>query len=204
LHINEKVFKLRYYNLNMKKSWLGVLSAVFGTFGAVSFASAALSVQNILNDWANMGVFSYVLPFLLIFALVYGIITKTSVLGENKAVHAIIALAVGLLSLVGDYVPRFFQTIFPNLGVGLSILLAVVILLGLFYDSGKTKWVEFIMVGVAIAVFLVVAYSSLADVGFSGNGLWNEYGSSIIVLVILAAIISVIIYFGNKGGTPGK
>ena len=32
------------------------------------------SIGDVLNRWADLGVFAYVLPFLMIFALVYGIL----------------------------------------------------------------------------------------------------------------------------------
>ena len=71
------------------------------------------SIADVLNRWADRGVFAYVLPFLMIFALVYGILVKTQILGENKGVHVTIALAIGLISLQFDYVSNFFSTIFP-------------------------------------------------------------------------------------------
>ena len=60
---------------------------------------AGETITNILNTWADIGVFAYLLPFLMIFALVFGILTKSKLLGENKAVHATLALTVGLLAL---------------------------------------------------------------------------------------------------------
>src|SRR3989344_2867821 len=93
----------------------------------------------ILAKWQEIGVFSYILPLLLIFALIFGILTKMSLLGDNKAVNAIIALAVGLMSLQFDFVPRFFSEIFPRLGIGLAILLVLLILTGLFWSNEDSQ-----------------------------------------------------------------
>ena len=179
-----------------KRSVLGIIAGLI----SISMVSAAWSFTDVLNYWNTMGVFTYVLPFLLVFAIVFGVITKTNILGENRAVHAIIALAIGLLSLVGDYVPRFFQTLAPNLGVGLSILLAGIILLGLFVQEKKTEWVQYILVGVGIAVFIVVAYSSLNDVGFSGNLMWQQYAPALVTLAIIVGAIALIVKMGTKKG----
>ena len=68
-------------------------------------------ITNIFAYWEQIGVFSYILPFLMIFALVFGILMRMGIFKENKAVSAIVALAVGLLSLQFDFVPRFFSEI---------------------------------------------------------------------------------------------
>ena len=158
----------------------------------------SFSVSYVLNQWASMGVFAYVLPFLLVFALVYGILTKSKIFGEdNKAVNAIISLAFGLLSLVGDFVPNFFQTIIPMAGVALSVLLVAIILLGLFYDgsggnniSKAIMWSLFVIGAIA---FIIITYSSFSSYTFAGSSFWNMYGSGIITLLILGGIIALIV-----------
>ena len=69
------------------------------------------TITEVLNQWADAGVFAYLLPFLFIFAVVFGILNKTKVLGENKGVQATIALALGLLSLQFDYVSNFSSSL---------------------------------------------------------------------------------------------
>jgi len=67
------------------------------------------TITGVLNVWNNMGVFSYVIPFLLIFAVVFAILKKTGILGDdNDGILAIIAVAIGLLSLQFDFVSKFF------------------------------------------------------------------------------------------------
>jgi len=159
----------------------------------IAMASYGFNITQILNDWAASGVFAYVLPFLLIFAVVYGILSKSHIIADdaNKGVNVVIALAVGGLSLVGDFVPRFFQTMIPYLGIGLSILLALIILGGLFIGdtafAGKTKWVIWI---VGLLIFVVVVYNALGDYTFGGAYFWNMYGSSLIVLGIIIGLVA--------------
>jgi len=154
---------------------------------------AVLSFGNILNQAANAQVFAYVLPFLLVFALVYAILNKTQILGDNRGAIVIISVALGLLSLVGDYFPSFIQVMSPKLAIGLSILLAVLILLGLFQSDPDTKWVKYIFVGVGILAFVFIAYSSLSDYNYTGSFLWDYYGPSIITLIIIAVIIGFVV-----------
>ena len=101
----------------------------------------AVTVTDILNQWDQIGVFSYVIPFLLMFAVIFAILQKTKILTgsdqENKGLLAIISISISLLALQFDLVPAFFGIIFPHFGVGLSIFLVLLILLGFFYDGSK-------------------------------------------------------------------
>lgn len=158
------------------------------------------SISDVLNVWADMGVFNYVIPFLLIFAVVFAILQKTKILGDNRAVEAIIAVAIGLLSIQFDFVSTFFAEIFPRFGVGLSIFLVLIIFLGFFYHSedgkvDKLKWVGFV-VGVGVVVWAIADWSfwrGNTDISF-----WfREYFWS---LVILAAVIAIIAIISRSGG----
>jgi len=57
-----------------------VLLASYGAFGGGS-------IGNILAQWEAAGIFTYALPFLLIFAIVYAILTNVNVFKDNKAVN---------------------------------------------------------------------------------------------------------------------
>ncbi|MFQ5531223.1 MAG: hypothetical protein ACE5ES_01265, partial [Candidatus Nanoarchaeia archaeon] len=93
------------------------------------------TIGDLLSVWQQQGFFSYLLPFLLIFALVFGILEQAKLFKENKAINGIIALVVGLMALQLDFVPIFFSEIFPRLGVGLSFILVLLILAGMFVDT---------------------------------------------------------------------
>ena len=159
------------------------------------------TIVDMLNYWADLGVFAYVLPFLLIFAVVYGILAKTEIFGKNKGVYAVIAIAVGLLSLISDYVRDFFSTIFPFAGVGLSILLVALILMGLFTDWDDKKGnTIFLVIGAIIGLIVIIA-SLTSFEGWQAGFWWNQYGSAIITLIIIIALVWMVIGFGKAGNS---
>ena len=167
------------------------------------FAVAGQGIQDILNYWADQGVFAYVLPFLLIFAVVYGILSKANFFGQagsNKGVNAVIAITIGLLSLVGGYVPDFFQTILPFAAIGISVLLVALILMGLFFDisDSNEKWPRFVFFGLGAIIALVVIANSLSSLNWAGGFAWSEYGPAIITLIIILVLI-VLVIGGKKG-----
>jgi len=168
----------------------------FGFFG--------YSFGDVLNTWAQMGVFAYVLPFLLIFALVYGILIKTNILGDNKGVNATIALAVGLLALQFDYVSGFYASIFPYAGMGLAVLLVALVLLGLV-GGGSGMTVNWIWLGLGTVIFLFVLFRTLLDTYWLGVGGPDLAAAApvFLALIIILGLMALIIWGGGKGGGRG-
>ncbi len=154
------------------------------------------TIGNLLNEWQQAGFFSYLLPFLLIFAVIFGILSQSEFFKKNKAVNAIIALVVGLLALQFDFVPRFFAEIFPRLGVGLAVLLIAIILLGMFIDK-KQFWVFMILGGI---IFLVIMVNTGMDLGWSGASDWAYHWPKVLAGVLIVGAIIAIIVGSGKGG----
>jgi putative solute:sodium symporter small subunit len=164
-----------------------------------SFGGGALG--DLFSQWEAAGIFAYALPFLLIFALVFGLLMKLNIFASkdnpNKGVNVIIALAVAFMSLQFDMVSMFFSEIFPRFGVALSIILVILILGGLFMPTNKES--NWFMVALAVIVFVIigtVVYNSLSVFGWGigGPGLsyfWSKYGSIIIFAVIIIAVIAM-------------
>ena len=170
------------------------------------------TITEVLNIWNDIGVFSYMIPFLLIFAVVFAILDKTRMftaknsdgtLKENRAIIAIIAVAVGLLSLQFDFVSEFFAIIFPRFGIGLSLFLVVLIFLGFFYPqdkdgkwSGGILWIGW-LVGIGVFIWALSAWDEWA--GYSGFGGW--FVENVWALIILGGIIAVIIIVARSKDT---
>lgn len=147
-------------------------------------------IGNMLARWEQAGVFSYVLPFLLIFALVFGILVKTN-LFKDKPINAIIALAVGLMSLQFDFVPRFFSEIFPRVGVGLAIILAALIFLGIF--TPKQNWVIYVLFGIGAVILVVVLINTAGNIGWYQGYWWSEHWFDVTMAAFFLTVIGIIV-----------
>ena len=169
------------------------LLASYGFFGGGD-------IGNILAQWQAAGVFSYVLPFLLIFALTFGLLIRVGLFttkdasGEksNKSINAIIALAVALMALQFDFVSIFFSEIFPRFGVALSIILVIIILGGLFTPT-DSKWFSWGLILVVFVIIGIVIFSSLESFGYNAGYWWrNNLGSLLGWAVLIGLIIAVV------------
>ena len=148
---------------------------------------------NLLSQWEQLGVFSYVLPFLLIFALVFGILMRTKIFEENKGINGIIALSTALMALQFNFVPIFFSDIFPKLGIGISVILAGIILTGLFTDSNLT-WMGIALGGIT---FLIIMGSSFE---FGDSSFWFWFQQNLATIIISGIILIVVL--GAMGRIP--
>jgi hypothetical protein len=178
-----------------------IFLASYGAYGGGS-------IGDLLAQWESLGVFAYALPFLLIFALVYAILSFINVFKDNKAVNAVIALAVALMALQFNIVSMFFADIFPRLGIALSIILVMIILGGLFIDPKDTsmKWILFIVI---LVIVVIVLWGPLRNLGFgySGTIFTGRNIGNIILAVIFIGLIIAIIAGNNKvrvGAPPIK
>ena len=158
-------------------------------------------IGNVLAQWQAAGVFSYVLPFLLIFALTFGLLcrinlfstkNKEGVEGPNKSINAIIALSVSLMALQFDFVSVFFSEIFPRFGVALSIILVIIILGGLFIPT-DSKWFTWVLILVVMVIIGIVVFQSLESFGYNAGYWWrNNLGSLLGWAVLIGLIIAVV------------
>ena len=182
----------------------GIITLAYYGFGIGGGAG------NLFFRLEQLGFFSYVLPFLMIFAIVFAILDKTGILGDKKGINVILSLAVGLMALQFNFVSYFFAEIFPRMGIVLSIIFVGLILLGLFFDfkdeDGNKTLASKIFGGVIIVAVIVIIVQSLGSfAGFGGFGsgwmisYWLERNlATIIVFALIAGAIIAIISSGNS------
>lgn len=168
----------------------------------------AFDIAALLNTWHQAGVFDYVLPFLLMFAVVYGILSQAKIFGENKGVHAIIALVIGLLALQVGLVQEFFREIFPRAGIALAVVIVMLILTALFVPlkdkDGKTNWPAYVLYGIGIVAFLAVVYNSFDTLSWIDNFWWEEWGYYVIGGLVLVGVIALVVLPNWKASEPNQ
>ncbi|MDO8564351.1 MAG: hypothetical protein Q7R87_05060 [Nanoarchaeota archaeon] len=158
-----------------------------------------MDIGSLLSQWEAQGVFDFLLPFLLIFAVIFGILTTTNILGgaKNKGVHVVIAFVIGLLALRLDFVPRFFAEIFPRLGVGLAVILTLIILIGLFVPQDEMRFWLWGLGAIAFIIAIVVISQSFEGYGWFSSGSYSDYVGWIIGAVLVIGLIIAVSAAGN-------
>lgn len=164
------------------------------------FATSS-TIQSMLAGWYDAGVFSYLLPFLLIFAVVFAIIIKLPYFQNNRAISAILGVVIGLLALQSPRIPQFFAAVTPALGMGILILLAAMIMMGLFFDPNESYGkITFFIIG--LIIFVVIVYFGLSrDVwGVHWWDIFDGVSSTVIITIVFVVGVVAFAVFSNKGG----
>ena len=164
----------------------------------------ALTVADILNQWQSFGLFDFILPFLLVFSTIFGILSYMKIFDETKSVRVIIALVFGLMALQFPYLSDVLRELSPRLGVGLVILLGLLILLGLFVPKGSIKVIGWILLAVGVIVFIVILGQTSDVLGYGIGYLGGSDLISYILLIglLIGIVVAVVTGSGSGSRTP--
>lgn len=157
----------------------------------------------------NAGIFSIYLPFILTFALIYGLLNKSKILGGGrpaKALNAIIGFSVAFyviaFTAAGVTIATFFSTFFTQTTSLIVTVIALVLVLTAMSplwggDVGKPVAKVGGYAGLIVVAILLWSFSSsggatifgIALPGISGLGLSSQ---DIIILIFIAVTVGII------------
>jgi len=154
-----------------------------------------------------------ILPFLLVFTLVFAVLQKSKILGaDKKQIDAIIALVVGLLVISFGQAIGIILQLIPFLAVSLVILLVFMLLVGSFRPEGedllppgfKTFLMYVALITVAIAVMWITnAWQYIFDLIVFGSDS-PIFINVLFFVIIIGAIAAVIWGAGNNSSSSSK
>ena len=151
-----------------------------------------------------------ILPFLLMFTIIFAILQKTKIFGEGKKqIDAIIALVIALLFISFGRATDIVVEMIPILGIALMVILVFMILVGSMFEEGKFAMHKYLQIGIGIAIGVLVSGTALVLTGGLDFIIGFIYGDNtgllingILVVVIAAAIAAVV--FTGKDEDKGK
>lgn len=161
-----------------------------------------------IEFFKRFGVFDVILPFLLVFTVVFAILQKSQILGENKKnLDATVAFVVAMLVVAATRITGIINEALPAIVLLIIVSMSFLLLVGMFVKPGEIfknlegPWVKFLMILLFIAVILIF----LANIRMESGDSWLEYtlnyvseywsgavvGSIILVVIFIAAILWV-------------
>jgi len=168
-------------------------------------SSGAYNLESIIQDMDSWGLTDVMLPFLLIFTIIFAILTKTKILGKDKKnFNMVVALAIGLLVVIPHVTNNYPQNKDPVLIINNSLpavaiiivaLIMLLLLVGIF--GGEASWTGYITGWVAIAAFIVVLIIFGGSAGWwdQWNWFYNFFGEDVVALIVILLVFGIIIAF---------
>ncbi|MFC1741432.1 hypothetical protein ACFL3V_02765 [Nanoarchaeota archaeon] len=168
-----------------------------------------------LQEW---GLSDVILPFILIFTVVFAIMQKVKPLGSeterhkpfNVVIALVMALAVIIPHVLGYYPPdadivNIINAALPQVSIVLVAILMVLLIVGLF--GGKAEWGSGMSGWIAFGASILIVYI------FGRSAGWFEYlpdwlywldNPDTQAMLIVVAVFAIIIWYITKEPTPDK
>tara|TARA_B100000073_G_scaffold307442_1_gene277767 strand:+ start:248 stop:829 length:582 start_codon:yes stop_codon:yes gene_type:complete len=129
-------------------------------------------LENAVLLLQDFGFFSVILPFILVYALIFGLLTNIKLFGSDdssKTVNQVIALSVGAFVITSTDAVNNLAAIIPQAGFLLVVSLLLLMVLGIFgftstFDSLLGKELTFsrqIVALIIVTVFLLIIDAGL-------------------------------------------
>lgn len=120
-----------------------------------------MALEEVIQSLAAFGLFDVVLPFLLVFAISYGIFERSMPFGtKKKNIHAMLAFVLGFLAVASVQVVPALQTLTAYFGIAVVALVLVLLILGIMSkDLSKSK----IAFWTALGLFVVIMLAGIAQ-----------------------------------------
>ena len=139
-----------------------------------------------------------ILPFVLVFTVLFAILEKTALLGEKKDIHAIVALIISLIAIGVPAAVGTLQKFIPVMAVMLIILFAWLLVFGFAGKSVDVDWSpglkKFFMVFLGVILLVVITWAIASTTGWLDKINLNEVLSAQItqMVIFVGAIVAVI------------
>lgn len=138
----------------------------------------------------GVSTFIPVFGFLLVFVVVYALLGKTKILGENKFVHILTSFAVSIIFLVSANAIEYVKIVTPWFAAFIVSLLFIVLIVGLIKGNVeeffKTKGFAWFVIMVLIIIFIFSAIYVFAD-------LINKYMAGPKAFLLQPTVLGIII-----------
>lgn len=179
--------------------------------------------NNAIDFMGQLGVFNVILPFLLVFTIVYAVLEKTKIFGTEKAEGGREVTRKNLNGMTA-FVMAFFVVASSNLVMAINRILGSVVLLLLLsvcflllagsFHSGKEEfflkggWKTLFMIIMFVGVVLIFLASLPSPDNNWLNMIWNalsyNFDSAVVSSIVLLIIVIVAIIYITGGFSKKK
>jgi len=172
-----------------------------------------MEFQEFFQRLEDFGMTDALLPFLLIFVILFAMLQKTKILGEGKKnfnviISTIIALLVVIPHVTNSYPPNrdvveIINSSLPHISMLMVAVIMALLLIGLM--GGEAKWLGGSLSGwIAVLAFLIVIYVFGGSMGVWENSLYRWWGSDTTSVIIIILIFAIVVWYITRDAAADK
>jgi hypothetical protein len=172
---------------------------------------AATNFVSLFRTLESYGLTDALLPFLLIFTILFAMLQKTQILGAGKKnYNVMVAFVISALAVIphitGNYpqgydMVEILNTALPNVSLVVVAVVMALLLIGLV--GGEAKWMGgSLSGGIALFAFLGIIYIFGGAAGWWNNIGFQWWDQDIITLVVVILVFAIVIWYITKEDNP--
>lgn len=184
--------------------------------GLLYATTTTTAFRDVLEFFERMGVYDVILPFLLVFTLVFAIFERTKVLGTEKVdgnelpkknLNAMAAFVIAFLVVASAQMVSIINTALPMIIILLFLGVFFLLLVGIFYSEKEEvlltgAWKIIFMVIMFIGIFAIFLYAIPTSSGqpfltwlmeFIAKNYSTTALSSIILMIVVVGFMLYVI-----------
>jgi small-conductance mechanosensitive channel len=176
---------------------MGTISTMFANITNIT-NTTGLTAHTPASSLLYNSIVSFLFPFLLVFAIVYGVLERSKIFEGKKDIESIIAFVLGIIFATTSYTLNLTYLILPIVGIVAVIIFMLLILASMVYGESaslpdrakKIIVVMSVMLG-AILILWVLVNQNLTFAGITQQGVTSTlytYGPYVTVLIFLVVV----------------
>ncbi|MBN1544966.1 hypothetical protein JW898_05915 [Candidatus Woesearchaeota archaeon] len=165
--------------------------------------------RGVLEFFVRLGIYDVVLPFLLVFTIVFAIMEKSKVFGTEKTSHgeftrknlnAMVAFVVAFLVVASSRLVAVINETMANMVLLLIMSVCFLILIGSFMKETREGvflqggWATFFMIIMFVGIVLIFT-NALGWLEPAWNWLLQHYDSTVVASILLVAAMVGFVYW---------
>ncbi|MBI2148730.1 hypothetical protein HYU23_03550 [Candidatus Woesearchaeota archaeon] len=163
----------------------------------------ASPLQNAITFLRDFGLFDVVLPFLLVFTLIFAILEKTKILGTEgkdqpkRSLNTMVAFVMGMLVIATNKIVTAINEALPNIVLVIVSFVAFLLMIGVFFGTEEFKLKEKypgFTTGLVVVSFIILIIIVLDSLKVSANKSWLDWILEYVINNISGPIVTSIIF----------
>tara|TARA_Y100000310_G_C20548330_1_gene746741 strand:+ start:590 stop:1129 length:540 start_codon:yes stop_codon:yes gene_type:complete len=165
----------------------------------------ATPLYDAIEFMKSFGIFDVVLPFLLVFTVIFGVLEKTKLFGKEgdssrKNINAMVAFTIGFFVVAATQVVTVIQTALPYIMLLLILIITFMILYGSTLSEGEINvWEHFekhkgiFAFGLFIAI-LAIVLGAMDMLGGLVNWVYQTVTAPVIYTIVLLLVVAIFMW----------
>lgn len=179
--------------------------------------------RGIIEFFGRLGIYDVVLPFLLVFSIVFAILEKTKVFGmeeiegvkyTRKNINAMVAFVIGFLVVASSNLVRIINTTAADIVLLLLLAVFFLMLVGSFMKEGEGVFLEggwniAFMIIMFVGIVIIFLNALQTDTGESWlawlfRQVTQNFDSTAVASIVLIIVIILFMFYVTKEKKPVK